>query len=123
MKNIAGICTLVLSLTAFLDNCVAEETQQAIARPASAEAKVVLDFLNSIQGRKMVAGHHVMYGRLKDRDLKYIVDTTGRFPGLIEFEDGIFARKYHQDYTSVQKQLVRDAIAYWKNGGLVLYNI
>ena len=119
MKNITSMCILILYLTTFFDYCAAEETRQATAPPVSTEAQVVLDYLNFIQGEKMVAGHHVMYGRLKDRDLKYIVDTTGKFPGLIEFEGGIFARKYHEDYTSVQKQLVRDAIAYWKKGGLI----
>ena len=86
---------------------------------ASAEAQKVLSYLKSIQGQKMLAGHHVMYGRMKERDLGFIVDATGKYPGLIEFEGGIFARKYHDDYTSVQKQLVKDAIAYWKAGGLI----
>ncbi len=86
---------------------------------ASAEARKVLSYLESIQGKKMLAGHHVMYGRMMERDLGYLVETTGKHPALIEFEAGIFARKYHEDYTSVQEQLVRDAIDWWQAGGLV----
>ncbi|MHC4356038.1 MAG: glycosyl hydrolase [Planctomycetota bacterium] len=92
---------------------------QPVTPNASVETRHVLSYLKAIQGHKMLAGHHVMYGRLKDRDLGYIVETTGKHPALIEFEGGIFARKYHDDYTSVQKQLVADAIEYWKAGGLV----
>ena len=92
---------------------------QPVSPNASVEAKQVLSYLKSIEGQKMLAGHHVMYGRLKERDLAYIVETTGKHPALIEFEGGIFARKYHDDYRSVQKQLVAEAIAYWKAGGLV----
>ena len=90
-----------------------------VAREVSAEAKQVLGYLQSIQGKQTLAGHHVMYGRLKERDLGYLLETTGKYPALIEFEGGIFARKYHEDYTSIQDQLVQDAIAYWKAGGLV----
>ncbi len=85
----------------------------------SAEARRLLSYLQSIQGKRVLAGHHVMYGSMKDRDLAFIVGTTGKFPALIEFEGGIFARKYHEDYNSVQRQLVSDAVAYWNAGGVV----
>ncbi|NOR66806.1 MAG: hypothetical protein GQ528_05575, partial [Woeseiaceae bacterium] len=110
---------LILLLSGFFVCCSAQSSIQPANQHASAEARKVLDYLNSIQGDKMLAGHHVMYGRLKGRDLGFIVETTGKHPALIEFEGGIFARKYHEDYTSVQKQLVADAIAYWKQGGLI----
>ncbi|MDI6448595.1 glycosyl hydrolase [Anaerobaca lacustris] len=86
---------------------------------ASSEARKVLAYLESIQGQKMLAGHHVMYGGMMERDLGYLVETTGKYPALIEFEAGIFARKYHEDYASIERQLVRDAIDWWKAGGLV----
>jgi len=110
---------LILLLSGFFVCCSAQSSIQPANQHASAEARKVLDYLKSIQGDKMLAGHHVMYGRLKERDLGFIVETTGKHPALIEFEGGIFARKYHEDYTSVQKQLVADAIAYWKQGGLI----
>ena len=37
---------------------------------------------------------------MKDRDMGYLVETTGKYPALIEFEGGIFARKYHEDYST-----------------------
>ena len=110
---------LILLLSGFFICCPAQNNIEPANQQASAEARKVLDYLKTIQGNKMLAGHHVMYGRLKDRDLGYIAETTGKYPALIEFEAGIFARKYHEDYTSVQKQLVTDAIAYWKAGGLI----
>ncbi|MHC4433062.1 MAG: glycosyl hydrolase [Planctomycetota bacterium] len=120
-----GICArtakslLVLLLTGSLVCGSAQDRTQSADGRLSLEARRVLDYLKSIQGNKMLAGHHVMYGRLKERDLGYIVETTGKHPALIEFEAGVFARKYHEDYASLQKQLVADAIAYWKEGGLI----
>ncbi len=110
---------LILQLSGFFVCCSAEDALKPVNRDASAEARKVLDYLKSVQGRQMLAGHHVMYGRMKDRDLGHIVEASGKYPALIEFEGGIFARKYHEDYTSRQKQLVADAIAYWKEGGLI----
>lgn len=99
--------------------CSYAEDLAPVNSKASAEAKMVLSYLNSIQGEKMLAGHHVMYGRMKDRDLEYIMENTGKVPALIEFEGGIFAQKYHDDYYSIQKQLVDDAIDLWKGGSLI----
>lgn len=110
---------LVLQLSSCLMYCAAAEALRPVTPQASAEAQKVLAYLTSIQGKKTLAGHHVMYGDLKERDLGYLVATTGKYPALIEFEGGIFAQKYHDDYTSIQKQLVQDAIAYWKAGGLI----
>ncbi|UCE50167.1 MAG: hypothetical protein JSW47_08390 [Phycisphaerales bacterium] len=110
---------VVLQLSCLVAAGSGGDKLQPVTPNASAEARKVLDYLKSIQGQKMLAGHHVMYGRLKDRDLGHIVETTGKHPALIEFEGGIFAQKYQDDYTSVQKQLVKDAIAYWEAGGLV----
>jgi len=110
---------LILQLSSFFVYCSAEDVLQPVNRHASVEARKVLDYLKSVQGKQMLTGHHVMYGRMKDRDLNFIVKTSGKYPALIEFEGGIFARKYHEDYTSIQKQLVEDAIAYWKGGGLI----
>ena len=119
-KHLMKITSLViLQLSCLVAAASGADKLQPVAPDASAESRKVLDYLKSVQGRKMLAGHHVMYGRLKDRDLGYIVETTGKHPALIEFEGGIFARKYHEDYTSVQKQLVKDAIAYWQAGGLI----
>ncbi len=107
-------------VTALVLSSLAMAASGTPANPqASAEARKVLAYLESIQGQKMLAGHHVMYGGMMERDLGYLVETTGKYPALIEFEAGIFARKYHEDYTSIQKQLVRDAIDWWKAGGLV----
>ncbi|MFC1637061.1 glycosyl hydrolase [Planctomycetota bacterium] len=110
---------VILHLTSFFAYCSAEDNLQPVTQQASDEARKVLSFLKSIQGKRMLAGHHVMYGRTKDRDLNFIIETTGKYPALIEFEGGIFARKYHEDYTNIQKQLVKDAIAYWKAGGVI----
>ncbi|UCD49398.1 MAG: hypothetical protein JSW27_17930 [Phycisphaerales bacterium] len=119
VRFIAVTSLLVLQLSSPLAFGASADEPQPAAPQASAEAQKVLAYLKSIQGKKMLAGHHVMYGRLKERDLSYLVETTGKHPALIEFEGGIFARKYHEDYTSIQKQLVQDAIAYWQAGGLV----
>ena len=116
---VAVTSLLILLLSSFFVCCSAQGNLQPANQHASAEARKVLDYLKSIQGKEMLAGHHVMYGRMKDRDMGFILETTGKHPALIEFEGGIFARKYHDDYTSVQKQLVADAIAYWKQGGLI----
>ncbi|MCB1125287.1 MAG: hypothetical protein KDM81_02245, partial [Verrucomicrobiae bacterium] len=86
---------------------------------ASPEARRVFDYLQSIQGNHTLAGHHVMYGDMKNRDLGFIQETTGKQPALIEFEGGIFARKFQEEYDSAQRQLIRDAIAWWREGGLV----
>jgi hypothetical protein len=89
---------LILLLSGFFVCASAQNTTEPANQRLSAEARRVLDYLKSIQGNKMLAGHHVMYGRLKDRDLGYIVETTGKHTALIEFEAGIFARKYHEDH-------------------------
>jgi mannan endo-1,4-beta-mannosidase len=119
LRTIMITSILALGLLNRLAYGAATEQPQPAAPQASAEAQKVLAYLKSIQGEKMLAGHHVMYGRLKDRDLRYLVETTDKHPALIEFEGGIFARKYHEDYTAIQKQLVQDAIAYWQDGGLI----
>ncbi len=112
-------CILVLLCSSpWAFSALADEPQPTTSQ-ASVEAQNVLTYLKSIHGRKMLAGHHVMYGNMMDRDLSYVVGTTRKYPALIEFEGGIFARKYHEDYTSIQKQLVQDAIAWWEAGGLV----
>ncbi|MBC8472932.1 MAG: hypothetical protein H8D56_26015 [Planctomycetes bacterium] len=110
---------LILQLSGFFICCSAADAIKPVNRNASAESRKVLNYLKSVQGKQMLAGHHVMYGRMKDRDLNFIIESSGKYPALIEFEGGIFARKYHEDYTSAQKQLVADAIAYWKEGGLI----
>lgn len=79
----------------------------------------VFHYLNSIQGKKTLAGQHVIYGDMMDREIDHVVKTTGKYPALIEFEGGIFAEKYHEEYTKRQKQLVQDAKAYWDQGGLI----
>ena len=119
MRTIIIMFFLVLPPSGSLVCCRADDNLQPVAPDASVEARKVLAYVKSIQGQKMLAGHHVMYGRLKERDLGFLVETTGKSPALIEFEGGIFARKYHEDYTAIQKQLVQDAIAYWQAGGLV----
>ena len=98
----------------------AADSNVHLANPnASPEARGVMEYLNSIRNEKTLSGQHVMYGQMMDRDLGHILQTTGKYPALIEFEGGIFARKFDDAYTSVQEQLVKDAIAYWKAGGLV----
>jgi hypothetical protein len=89
---------LILSLSGLLVCTSAQGSVQQTDQRRSTEARRVLAYLKSIQGDKMLAGHHVMYGRLKDRDLGHIVETTGKHPVLIEFEAGIFARKCDEDH-------------------------
>jgi len=115
----ATLLVAVVLTVPILPQCWGAETIQPVNPLASAEARRVYDYLQSIQGRQTLSGHHVMYGRMKDRDLGHIVETTGKYPALIEFEGGIFARKFHEDYDSLQDQLVEDAIAYWREGGLI----
>jgi hypothetical protein len=90
---------LILSLSGLLVCTSAQGSIQQVDQRRSTEARRVLAYLKSIEGDKMLAEHDVMYGRLKDRDLGHIVETTGKHPALIEFEAGVFARKYHEDHT------------------------
>jgi len=115
-KSINAAALLILLFISSSDALADESTPPA---DASAGAQRVLNYLKSIQGKKTLAGHHVMYGKMMERDIDYIVKTTGKYPALVEFEGGIFARKYHADYTRIQEEIVQDAIAHWKKGGLV----
>ena len=85
----------------------------------SPEAQKVLAYLKSIQGEKMLAGHHDACSLTKDRDLDRLVETTGKFPALIEFHTGTFMPGNRKLDILIRKQLVQDAIAHWQAGGLV----
>ena len=86
---------------------------------ASPAARRVLAYLQSLPGGKTLAGHHVGYGGMKEKELGFIVETTGRHPAILEFEAGIFLPKDQPRYRAELKQLARDATAWWKDGGLV----
>lgn len=86
---------------------------------ASPAARKVLAYLQSLRGERTLAGHHVMYGGKKEQELAFIVETTGRHPAILEFEAGIFAAKFQPEYSDQVDRLVRDAGAWWRDGGLV----
>ncbi len=114
--RILSLCIIFSWLTC---NVLSTYTAEPINPNASKNAKVVLEYLQSIQGKKMLAGQHVIYGGKADQEIGHVVETTGKYPALIEFEGGIFAQKYHEDYTKRQDQLVKDAKDYWDKGGLI----
>lgn len=86
---------------------------------ATPAARRVLEYVQSIQGTRTLAGHHVMYGDMAVRELAFIEETTGRQPAVVEFEIGIFAEKGGPQDVEARRRLVKDAIAVWRGGGLV----
>ncbi|MCF7708935.1 MAG: glycoside hydrolase family 26 protein [Verrucomicrobia bacterium] len=115
MKYLLKIVYLLL----FVLSAFSSYSVEPINPDATDEARAVLKFLNSIQGDKTLAGQHVIYGDATDREIGYIFENTGKRPALVEFEGGIFAKKYSDDYYERQDRLVEEAIEYWKKGGLI----
>ena len=52
---------LILQLSGFFVCCSGADAIKPVNREASAEARKVLDYLKSVQGKQMLAGHHVMF--------------------------------------------------------------
>ena len=86
---------------------------------ATPEARALFQYLQSIRGERMLAGHHVMYDEMHDRDLAHILEATGKVPALLEFEGGIFELKFDDAYADLKDKLVAEAIDHWKRGGIV----
>lgn len=117
MKTVYSIFFLCL-FAIFIVNIPAQDLQPANPN-ATPEAKKVYSYLQSVLGKRTLSGHHGMYGNMEQRDLGYITETTGKTPAVLELEGGIFAKRFSEDWAEIQTGLVQDAIAHWKENGLV----
>lgn len=92
---------------------------QPVNPNATQDTKKVYSYLQSVLGKKMLSGHHGMYGNMEHRDLEYIKEHTGKTPAVLELEGGIFAKRFSENWAEIQQDLVEDAVSHWKNNGLV----
>ena len=78
MKNLISLALLFI-LAMSLDSC--HQKIEPVNKNASPEAKILLEYLYSISGEKIISGHH-NGSRDMNRWHKYVEDLTGKSPAV-----------------------------------------
>ncbi len=99
------IISLIFSIPLF--------AQQAVNPAANDQVKEVLQFLNTIKGKKVLSGQeNLATDVMKWTDI--VKDKTGKYPAILG-QDWSYGNKAYEK----RRNIVEAASGYWKKGGLV----
>ncbi len=89
-----------------------QQSIEPVNKNATPEAKALLDFLYSIQGRKILSGHH-NGSRDLDQWHKYVEDLTGSSPAVWGSDFGNYYTRGNPE------EIVREAAQRHRDGYIV----
>ena len=108
--SIVVLCGILNLATA---ECMAIEPANANVTP---EARKVLEYLESLQGKKMLSG----VSGSQDAQPQAVLHMTGREPAIKGGDMAGFHRKWDATYRRVMQQTVDESIRWWREkGGIV----
>ncbi|CAG7618367.1 hypothetical protein PAESOLCIP111_02108 [Paenibacillus solanacearum] len=90
------------------------------ANKRSEEALAVLDYVQSMSGKKILSGQSDERGASNGQTtLAYVEKVTGKSPAILGLDVGMYDARHSTAYFRKLNNVIKDAKAYWDQNGIV----